>query len=380
MSSGNLGVGALTVANMAIARSVADEIGVDVEFLVMGMRDGNAPRLPNCDAPTYVLDRRSLLSPGGFWSAVKQLDCMLDIGAGDSFAEIYGPKRFLFLWLTKVQTIFRKVPLILSPQTIGPFARTPYRQLASFALRGARAVVARDTMSYDVARTMAPRANVLLAVDVAFVLPFDSQTNLRAGPKLRIGINASGLLLHEAEIGRNRFGLSYDYGALTRRLISSLVARPDVEVHLIAHATSKDDASDDDARWADRLAQEFPTVIRVPNFVGPSEAKSYISGLDFLVSGRMHACIGAYSAGTPVVPLAYSRKFSGLFGMLNYSWMVPVKGMDELQVFDFIVHALKNRSQLSANAASGMTGVSAMLDAYREILRQTFAAIVATRQ
>lgn len=379
MSSGNLGVGALTVANMAIARSVAEEVGVDLDFLVMGMRDGNAPRLPNCDAPTYVLDRRSLLSPGGFWNAVKGVDCVLDIGAGDSFAEIYGPKRFLFMWLTKLQTIFRKIPLILSPQTIGPFTRTPYRQLAAYTLRRARAVVARDTKSFQVACEMAPQAHVLLAVDVAFVLPFASQADMRGGEKLRIGINASGLLLQEAESGRNRFRLSYDYGALTRRLIADLVARPDVEVHLIAHATSKDDASDDDARWADRLAQEFSGAIRVPNFPGPSEAKSYISSLDFLVSGRMHACIGAYSAGTPVVPLAYSRKFSGLFGMLEYPWMVPVDGMSESDAYDFIMTALDNRSQLSADAAKGMSGVTKMLDAYRDILRRTFAEITANK-
>jgi len=39
----------------------------------------------------------------------------------------------------------------------------------------------------------------------------------------------------------------------------------------------------------------------------------------------MHACIGAYSAGVPVVPVAYSRKFNGLFGTLNYPYFVDGK-------------------------------------------------------
>lgn len=376
LSSGNLGAGALTVANMAIARSIADEMGVGIDFVVMGMRDGDAPSKAEVGVENYVLDRRSLLGPGGFWAKVRTVDCVLDIGAGDSFAEIYGAKRFLFLWLTKVLTVLRHVPLVLSPQTIGPFTRSPYRQLGAYAMRRARAIVARDPVSYDVAKQMAPDADVMLAADVAFVLPFESGAKLRGGPKLRVGINASGLLLHEAETGRNRFGLSYDYGVLIRKLVAALSARQDVEVYLVAHATSVGDASDDDARWADRLAAAFPAAIRVPNFAGPSEAKSFISGLDFLVAGRMHACIAAYSSGVPVVPMAYSRKFPGLFGMLGYKWLLPVSEMDEQQAFEFVMLALDQRAQMAADEAVGMATVNQRLDSYRAVLRKLFTEIV----
>jgi hypothetical protein len=52
---------------------------------------------------------------------------VLDIGAGDSFTDIYGPKRFAYLWLTKAMAIARRRPLVLSPQTIGPFSKAPRR-------------------------------------------------------------------------------------------------------------------------------------------------------------------------------------------------------------------------------------------------------------
>jgi hypothetical protein len=32
----------------------------------------------------------------------------------------------------------------------------------------------------------------------------------------------------------------------------------------------------------------------------------------------MHACIAALSSGVPVLPIAYSRKFRGVFGSLGY--------------------------------------------------------------
>jgi polysaccharide pyruvyl transferase WcaK-like protein len=362
-NSGNLGVGALTVANMALAREVAAGLGLEPEFLIIGMRDGEAHYIADPKVGLLVVDSRTLLKPGGCWAKFARLDCILDIGAGDSFADIYGPKRFLFLWLTKMIAIARRVPLLLSPQTIGPFTRTPYRQLAAIAMNRAAAVIARDQKSLDVLRRLSPRANGVLAVDAS---------HLRGGERIRVGVNVSGLLFNEAESGANRFGLDVDYVELTRRLIGKLLARADVEVHLVAHATAMDYPWDDDGRIADRLASEFPQAIRVPNFATPSAAKSYISGLDFLVAGRMHACIAAFSAGVPVVPVAYSRKFSGLFGMLGYEWMVPVTGTDTDGALAYIEHCLERRELLAADEAKGMTKVGALLDAYRAELRTLF--------
>ena len=372
LSSGNLGVGALTLANIALASQVAGEMGLVPRFLIMSMRDGDAPLIVGPGIDCFTIDSTSLLKPSGFLKAVGGVDCVLDIGAGDSFADIYGAKRFGFLWLTKMFAICRGKPLLLSPQTIGPFTKPIYRRLGAWAMRRAVAVVARDHMSLAVAEEMAPQVRVKLAVDVAFVLPYENRRSLAKGERLRVGLNASGLLFHEAETGRNRFGLGYNYAQFTRALISALLSRG-VEVHLLPHATSKGDPTDDDGRLAERLAAEFPSVVRVAEFAGPSEAKSYISGLDFLVAGRMHACIGAYSAGVPVVPIAYSRKFDGLFGMLGHQWMVPMSCMDAEMAARYVLSALDERELIAEAQCQGMKRVDAMLDVYRGELRMLFA-------
>lgn len=156
------------------------------------------------DVEIFRIDTRAMLSPSGFWRTLSRLDCVLDIGAGDSFADIYGPKRFAFLWLSKMLTILRGVPLVLSPQTIGPFTKPLYRALGAMAMRRSTATFARDEQSLAVARAMAPRARAELAVDVAFVLPFEDRSAERGGAKIRVGVNASGLLFHQAETGANR--------------------------------------------------------------------------------------------------------------------------------------------------------------------------------
>ena len=376
LASGNLGVDALTAANLAILRSVAAERGRVLEPVVIGMADHRPPNrssLAGEQLPeAYPIHRRSLLSRSGFWQLADGIDCFVDIGAGDSFAQIYGPKRFFFLWLTKVMALLRGKPLLLAPQTIGPFASASYRAAARPVLERASAVVARDFQSSDLAREIAPSARIVNSVDVAFRLPFEDRSAHRSETRTKVGINVSGLLFHQASTGSNRFDLSYNYAAVMRTLIASLTARPDVQVLLLTHATSATDHTDDDGAVCDLLAREFPLAIRAPDFPDSSAAKSFISGLDFLYAARMHACIAAVSSGTPVMPIAYSRKFSGLFGSLGYDEGLPVQGVTGAEAHRRLIDAFDNRGRFTQKLTEAMERVEPRLEVYRQELHRLF--------
>lgn len=375
-TSGNLGVGALTVANMALVRRVAAELDLECDFQILGMRDGITTYVQPEEAGTFVLNTKNLLSPSGYFREVGRYDVVLDIGGGDSFTDIYSNLRFVYVWLTKMMTVWRGVPLLLSPQTIGPFTRNPHTPLASWALSKSYSVVVRDIPSYELMQKLAPKARTIQSTDVAFALPFEDRSAERGGKRLRVGVNVSGLLLGEIERGTNRFNLSFDYAELTRRFIADLLARGDTDVHLFTHATA-DYRSDDDGWAVDQLASEFPQAIRVPDFAGPSEAKSFISSLDFVTAARMHACIGAFSAGTPVVPIAYSRKFRGVFGQLNYGWYVDTEGRTTDEALAFMHEGLARRAELAKAEAEGMRQVTPLLSAYLDELRRLFSEVAA---
>src|SRR3546814_5142573 len=84
-----------------------------------------------------------------------------------------------------------------------------------------------------------------------------------------------------------------------------------------------------------------------------------MSSLDYLVAGRMHACIAAFSSGTPVMPVAYSRKFSGLFGTLGYDFLLPVRGMDTQAALDFLMEGLgKRRSEEHTSELQSLMRIS----------------------
>lgn len=125
---------------------------------------------------------------------------------------------------------------------------------------------------------------------------------------------------------------------------------------------------DDDYTICRQLAQTYPTVQLPDPFRSPIEAKSYIAGLDFFTGARMHSCIAAFSSGVPVVPMAYSRKFNGLFDSLGYRHYADLLEDSEDVVLSAVLTGLKQREVLQADLASGLHEAKTRLQRYSDYL------------
>jgi polysaccharide pyruvyl transferase WcaK-like protein len=350
----NLGVGALTVSEVAIIRSIALALGLDVHIIVLDSFD---PR-PSCveGADVTILSLRPVRQP---WNAVRALgrcDIVVDIGGGDSFADIYGWKRFSKMHMMKYLTHLLGKPLVLAPQTIGPFASPMRRAVAAYSIARSALVVTRDRMSTDAVRSMGIDRQVIEASDVALRLPFTPPVPRAAGGPVRIGLNVSGLLMNGGYTRANMFGLRADYGQVMQAIISTFQQHPDdCTIHLVPHVIGwRRGGIEDDYQASLDLAAAFPGVQVAPAFTTPSEAKSYIAGLDFFMGARMHACIAAFSAGVPVVPMAYSRKFAGLFGTLGYDHTIDCTTDDQEMILSRILAAYEHRASLAEEADAAL--------------------------
>ncbi len=377
VAAGNLGVGALTIGNIALARTAAARAGVTPLFTIIGARETGVPYVTGSDIAVRTITGRYMISPAGYRADVAASDILLDIGAGDSFADIYPDKRFAYIFMTKAMAILAGKPLVLSPQTIGPFSRQPHTAMAAWACRRADVVFARDPLSMAALQALAPDADARQAIDVAFAMPYDRPAPRAPDAPIRVGLNVSGLLMNGGYAGNNQYGLDFDYPALTRALVTAFTAMPGVEVHLVPHVMAPGLPSDDDGAAADRLKAEFPALVRHPDFASPVAAKGFIAGLDFLTGARMHATIAAYSAGVPVVPISYSRKFEGLYRGLDYPWLVTAKGMDTGAATAFILDAFARRAALATDIARGAPVIAAGLESYTGELAAQFAAAAA---
>jgi polysaccharide pyruvyl transferase WcaK-like protein len=367
----NLGVGALTVSEVEILRTIAQRLGAPIHITVI---DGDDPRPPCVAGPDVtVLAMRPIRNPLSFFRVVRANDMVVDIGGGDSFADIYGGARFAKMMLMKYLVHLAGRPLVLAPQTIGPFKSRIRQFIAAQTIRLSAIVATRDAMSTKAARAMGIKQPIIEASDVALRLPYTVPESRSSGP-VRVGINISGLLMSGGYTRNNMFGLQMDYRQLVRDIITRFQAHPDgCEIHLVPHVIayargSEMGAVEDDYQASVDIAKEFPGVIVAPVFATPPEAKSYIAGLDFFMGARMHACIGAFSSGVPVVPMAYSRKFAGLFGTLGYDHTVDCTTQSAEVILEQVFAAYADRAVLAAEARVALARGREKLALYEEAL------------
>ena len=87
----------------------------------------------------------------------------------------------------------------------------------------------------------------------------------------------------------------------------------------------KFDALENDSRICKLLHSKYKNTIVAPDFLTPIDAKSYISEMDIFIGARMHATIAAFSTGVVTIPFSYSKKFEGLFGNINYPYVISAR-------------------------------------------------------
>lgn len=278
----------------------------------------------------------------------KSSDYILDIGQGDSFADIYGEERFNGINLIHREAMKLHKPYCLLPQTIGPFKDEAIKAEAVKAISDADIVMARDKQSYDYTKQIAPQQkNLKEYIDVAFFLPYTRQQFNK--DFVHVGLNISALLWHGGYTQDNQFGLKDDYQETVRGIITYFLSLPNVKLHLIPHVVGSERHIENDYAVSFDLQNEFynPNLVLSPLFLSPVDAKDYISGMDFFMGARMHSTIAAFSSGVPVLPMAYSRKFNGLFiDTLSYNHLADLKKDTSNEVLDKIKDAFVNRSLL----------------------------------
>ena len=244
---------------------------------------------------------------------IRTHDVVVDTCGGDSFTDIYGMRRLLLSAAVHRAAAKAGVPVVMAPQTIGPFVSSTGRTLARRMLRAAAFVASRDPLSARAARDLGRPVDVE-ATDVVFALPPEPP-----GPRSGVVVNVSGLLWNP-----NPHVDSRHYRDDVRGLVSGVLAAAD-SVTLLAHVVDSGVAADDDSPAVRAAAAEWGSRVRVVTPASLGEVRSTVAGATAVVGARLHACLNALSVGTPIVPWAYSRKFEPLMESIGYPHCVDLR-------------------------------------------------------
>lgn len=263
--------------------------------------------------------------------AIMEADAVWDVSGGDSFADLYGARHLRAMLAPKLLTLERGVPLVLLPQTYGPFHGAASRRAAREIVARAALAWARDGRSFAALRELAgtdfDAERHREGVDLAFGLEPRAPSGELPAPLaewlaperrgLLVGLNVSGLLYNDPRAAE-KYGLAVDYAAALRVLLRALLAQTEARILLVPHVLVPAGRleSDPEACRALREACGPEARERVAVLTGlgdPGEAKWALSRLDWFCGTRMHSCIGALSSGVPTAGLAYSAKMRGVF-------------------------------------------------------------------
>lgn len=297
---------------------------------------------------------------------------ILDVSGGDSFTDLYGTRRFRAMVLSKQLALDNGLPLILLPQTLGPFRDNDARDEAVRILSGARAVWTRDVASLDFLREALQSrfdpARHRLGLDMAVALPKMRPEQPLPAPLHEwlsvtrdfplAGLNVSGLLSCRPEMAKLQFGLAARHDDQIEAAARSILDHdPEMRLLLVSHVHrhNGDPESDLSAAIAlkAKLASSYPDRIEVlPGTMNAMELKWVLARLDWFAGARMHATIGAFSAGTPTLALGYSNKAAGVFSQCGIGEHVAdLRRLDGAAIGQAVASSLMQRDAMQSELA-----------------------------
>lgn len=309
-TSPNLGVRVLGAGAQAIAYSVwGPNTQVNLQDFA-GSQTG-VPMGAKAIVKEFVARRRKIRD------FIKSHDVVLDTGAGDSFTDIYGFKRMLTIFTIQRWCLRLDVPVIMLPQTIGPFNSRIGRFLAKMQLKRISYVMARDPKSAGISGELG-RVPELTSSDLVFALSPEPSNQ-----EFDVLFNVSGLLWNQ-----NRHVDFERYRGAVADFLEAMEERGR-RVTLFAHVVNGA-ANDDDLAVISEVAKASALAIDVAIPASLQEARQMIAGANLVVGARMHACLNALSLGIPTIPWAYSRKFEPLLSQLGWEYFVDLRAEEDI--------------------------------------------------
>ena len=379
--SSNKGCEALTYSFLPILSKI---IPKKSEIIVINIHDtlGEIPVLYNDF--TFKNIHIRLKNIKSLWMVKRELktcNIAFDITHGDSFSDIYGKKWLVQTNLIKQMVINQNVPLILLPQTYGPFNSEILEKWTIKILNNTYAIYSRDNLSTEYLKKILSTKyhnKISTYTDLAFALPYNKKKYNLSSKKKKIGINISGLLWNDC-INSNKFNLNVNYRDYCIKLIETLLLDKNNEIFLVPHVICDEREGnnyfENDTTACKEVKKMFPMCNMIDKFENASDAKSLISNLDCLVAARMHASIAAFSSNCASIPFAYSRKFAGIYNSLEYNYIIDGRKETTQDAINKTISYITKSEILKKEASKCMGVLLKDLDAFQKDLANNIEII-----
>jgi colanic acid/amylovoran biosynthesis protein len=309
--------------------------------------------------------RKKIVSKNYWMSRIVGADIILSLAGGDSFSDIYGMGRLLYVALPQILALILGKKLVLLPQTIGPFNGFIAKKIARTILRRAAVIYSRDREGLGETKDLIgpdyTDEKVRFCYDVGFVvdpvkpraMDIEGLTDLCRRDSAIVGFNISGLLFMGGYTQNNMFGLKINYRQLVYSVIDHVIHQKGAAVLLVPHVFGTRDNAESDSSVCEliytELKQKYQKKLYIARGCYDQGEIKYIIGLcDLFIGSRMHACIAALSQNIPTVSIAYSKKFTGVMQSIGMENLVTdPRKVEQKEIIGLIDEVFKRRISLN---------------------------------
>jgi len=232
-------------------------------------------------------------------------------------------------------------PVVLFPNSLGPFRTAIGRFLARLALNRYGLILVRERISYHIAKSLHVSPTKILTYDTPLLFESNINQKLKYGSSPRVGVSPG--------------------------IYSHVFSEDEIQRHVVSYAEALDEGVEkfgfffvflpqyvtgfqyDDLQVSKMIVgkmknKNHTVIVDVENV---DEFKSFIDKMDMVISSKMHPSVFGLSGCVPTVCIAYDHKQTGLFEYLNLGkCVIPLYELSGEKLFSKICYVWNNRKRI----------------------------------
>ncbi|WP_369068612.1 polysaccharide pyruvyl transferase family protein [Kineococcus terrestris] len=227
-------------------------------------------------------------------------------------------------------------PLVLLPQSAGPFTKPVNREALRPVLAAADLVLLRDERSLEhVVDVGADPARCAVVPDIVFALARPEALGAEPphrdddAPRLAVSVRDWAHFT-----GKSTEQGMRDYTAALRAAVTAAVRQRGARVTFVSTCQGRPEYVRDDSHFARTVAEGLPADVRERVEVdgaarSPEELIDFLATFDAMLSTRLHGAISAVCTGLPTLTIAYEYKTTEVWSQLGLDrWTVTIDEVD----------------------------------------------------
>jgi colanic acid/amylovoran biosynthesis protein len=207
--------------------------------------------------------------------------------------------------------IFKK-PVVIFPNSVGPFRTWIGRLLARIVFNNTDVLLVRESTSLNIIKSLQVKVRTILTTDIVILFKGSIQNSPEKLPKPVIGVSAG---VYSYSLQKNELE---NYMVAHAKALDYMIDNYGVNVVFLPHYVTG--LKNDDYDLSKVILQQMKNKSRASMICVETadEYKSLEDQLDMIVSSKMHPAVIAASSGVPAVCLVYDHKQTGFFQQLGF--------------------------------------------------------------